>query len=174
VPKNPNWKQPAGPSVDWEELALQAMCLMMDVLPPPRHENKAIYKKKLRNWVITSISENLATIGVIEPDPELPDNWFNLCLTSLVTPPCTLTEFQSGVRVLRTQLNIAEGGKTTSQQAAEEAIVTKSPCTKCGAMFTPLEMAAHMMTHMVGGLGGGTQSTQMSATFTKQSPWWGQ
>jgi len=72
---------------DWEELAKQAICMALGVVPLPRAGSRASYLKQLEQTVLNKEAALKAKFNWDPTDPEFPDNWLNLVMTLYMARP---------------------------------------------------------------------------------------
>jgi hypothetical protein len=106
--KNKNRK----PREDWEEKFLISTCNTLNMMAFARGDMEVgRYKQTLRTLIQNGIVENKGALGIIDTDPEVPDDWMSIQLAWLVSKPgMTVAKFRKAAAALRkVALNASSG-----------------------------------------------------------------
>lgn len=109
--------------VDYELMFYTAMAAGMGRLPNPRGEmNRQTYVAYLKRLVMKAGKDNMARLGQIWVDPELPDNWESVMGLMMLAPAKTADEYNAMIaKVDDVALAATPGGAGLTQEEATAA-----------------------------------------------------
>jgi hypothetical protein len=90
---------------------------------PPAPSGKD-YEKRLERNILSSAKKEMARLGQIWLDPEMPDNWESIVAMLLLPDAKTVSEYNSAVEKVDTVAAAAASGATTPEGQAAAAGVT--------------------------------------------------